>query len=216
MQPTVVSGKIDNPTQSYGDGAEAGFLQGKAAEIINASLHGQYYTQTYRGNVFHGSTLIAGTAIPVITTTAPTCILWNPSGSGVNVVPIAFRAGFASGTGIAGQIAYAQLPDAGTGPLNAVITAFTAIAPSNGKIGAGGGVAKFATTATIVTTSVSILRASGISQGAPITSTAAVWNMTDLFNGEVILPPGTAIYPVASAAIAEVLCQSFSWVEVPV
>lgn len=210
-----VTGRV-GPFTSLSDGDNVSpVLQGKSGEVIVAEGAGKYYTQAYRGKVFHGSLAVAGAAVPISTTTAIGLVLWNPLGSGVNVIPIKFRAGFASGTGVAGSIGYMALFSAGAAPTSAVITAFTAATPQCGLLGGGGNKALCGTSATIVTTTAVFLRPSGFSQGAPITSTAAIWNMVDDFDGEVILTPGTALYPAGNTATAEVLQQAISWMEVP-
>lgn len=191
---------------------------GRSAELITANLHGKHHTSAYRGNVFFGTSAVAGTAIPINTTTSATFMLWNASTDRL-VIPIAYYAGFSSGTGIAGAIGYQLLSNAGTGAVGVTttnVTAFTDITPQCGYIGKASAHARFATAATIVTTSnITFLRSSGLSQGAPITSTASYWVLQDnTFDGTLILPPGFAIYTVANAAIASVTMQSIVWEEV--
>jgi len=66
---------------------------GKQGDSIVSELHGRYYEQTYRGNVFSLNT--QGTAV---TTTAALATTWtglgvsNSVGSGVNLVLLSFRA----------------------------------------------------------------------------------------------------------------------------
>jgi len=48
------------PSTSLADNSTPDALAGKAGEAIVAELHGKYYTQTYRGNVFVGTTAIGG------------------------------------------------------------------------------------------------------------------------------------------------------------
>lgn len=80
-------------------------LGGKAGEGVVTELHGKYYNQNYRGNLFMISTVGAGLAIPVLTTTAPTMVLWNPLGSGKNAVLVRYAAANTnSGTAAAGAI----------------------------------------------------------------------------------------------------------------
>jgi hypothetical protein len=205
------------PKQSAGPGSSPqGVFLGRLNELVVSELHGKYFTQARDGNVFHGTTAPAGAAIPINTTTAPTCFLWNPSNSTAMVVPIAWRAGLASGTGVAAGIGYNVLTGAGPYSLNTIVTAFTPIVPICSLIGGGqNSQAKFGSTVTIVTTNASFLRSTGISQGAPITTTAAIFNMVDIFDGETVLLPGTAIYPVGNAATGDLYIQSFTWVEVP-
>ncbi len=192
---------------------------GPYGEQVTADLLPRFTEAAIHGKVFIATSLVAGNAIPINTTTAPTFFLWNPADSGVFVVPIAFRYGFASGTGICGAVGYNQLLGAGGAAGTAttpVVTAITDISPKPAIVGSSYvAKARFATTATIVTATSSFLLASGISQGAPITSTTSVWNMVDVLDGAIALAPGTAIYPVANTAIAEVTQTSCLFMEIP-
>lgn len=223
----IVYGQVQNiPSQSLSDGNNYPFLQGKAGEVVIAELHGKYYTQSYRGNIFIASTVQAGLAIPLNTTTAPLVVLWNPTGSGKNIVPIRFTCGYVSGATVSAALGYNVLLGAGSGSLNTIITAFAPTAVPgigqgliNGNLGSGiKSVAQVSVsgTNTIVTTNAFYLRAAGISFGAPITSSTVSHNMVDNFDGEVILPPGTAMYPVASANTVALFQQSLVWAEIPV
>ena len=209
------------PSASLNDGQQFNPWLGKYGQNMTSDLFARYTECMLRGNVFSATTLVAGTAIPVNTTTAPTFILWNPADSKKIVIPISFRAGFASGTGIAGAIGYNKLTGTGGasgsgGGTTATLTAFTDIVPQSCLIGSSFTCsARFATTSTIVTTNATFFRASGISQGAPITSTALYWSLLDVFDGAVGLMPGNAIYPVANTAIAEVTQMSMEFVELP-
>lgn len=218
MGDEVWSYTQDTPGTSLVSGARRNPFVGKWGEAVIAPLFGEYVEAMARGLVFSVTTLPAGTAIPVNTTTAPTFILWNPLDSGKIIVPITYRAGFASGTGIAGGVGYEYLASTGgakTGT-SAVITAFTDITPVPGLLGSSfTSAARFATTATVVTTTASFLLSSGLSQGAPITSTASYWVLRDDFNGAIGLKPGSALYTVANTAIAEVTQQSLTYLELP-
>ncbi len=206
------------PAASYQDGIQLNPWLGKYGQDMVSDVFGRYTEPMLRGLVFSATTLVAGTSIPINTTTAPTFILWNPSDSNKVVIPISFRAGFASGTGIAGAVGYNKLsvPASAATGTTAVITAFTDIVPQCALIGSSAAsAARFATTATIVTTTATFFRTSGISQGAPITSTAAFFVLLDIFDGTVGLKPGNAIYPVANTAIAEVTQMTMEFMEVP-
>lgn len=191
--------------------------QGRHGEVLVSNLHGPHHNSAVLGNVFFGTSAVAGTAIPINTTTAATFMLWNASTDRI-VTPIAYYAGFASGTGIAGAIGYQILSNAGTGASGVTttnVTAFTDLTPTCGYIGRATAHARFAVAATIVTTSnTTFLRSAGLSQGAPITTTASYWVLQDTsFNGTLHLPPGYALYTVANAAIASVTMQSIVWEE---
>lgn len=66
------------------------FRQGKGADIINSQLHGRFYEQTYRGNVYgNGTTALTALTANTITLTASTTPIlgvWNPLVSTVNLV----------------------------------------------------------------------------------------------------------------------------------
>ncbi len=211
-------------TQSFpGTPLNSGFSRndwaGPFGEQVVSDLLPKYAEMAIRGKLFIATSLPAGNAIPVNTTTAPTFFLWNPADSGVFVIPLWFKAGFASGTGIAGAIGYNYLTGAGGAQgtaTTAVVTAITDIRPVATVIGGSYTPrSRFATTATIVTATSAFLTTSGVSQGAPITSTAASWTMVDVIDGSIALAPGTALYPVANTAIAEVTACSMAFIEIP-
>jgi len=184
-------------------------LGGKSQEAIVSELHGKYFTQTYRGRLWHAS-ITAATAIPAFATNAtPNFGIFNPAGNNTAVVLARFNVGFAAGTGIAGQIGYAYLNPAGTAPAGtaAPVSAYTA-GPAIQSGVAGGKYAGniiFGSSFTIggVVSALTIHKWANLSQGAPITTTAAMYSLFEDFDGTVIVPPNTLWCPVASAAIAE-------------
>lgn len=74
--------------QTLGDGVSTAPLrQGKAGDVIVSELHGRYFEQGYRANIF-GAANQAAQAISVALATAYTgLLLYNPLGSGVILVP---------------------------------------------------------------------------------------------------------------------------------
>jgi len=79
--------------QAISDGVTTQPLrQGKTAELIVSELHGRFYEQAYRGNLFSGG-LAALTSISNVTfttgtlgaTCTPIAGVWNPLGSGKNL-----------------------------------------------------------------------------------------------------------------------------------
>src|SRR3990167_10452588 len=74
---------------SYGDGSTPAQLGGKQGDGIVSQLHGKYYTQASRGNVYYAGTAVGGLAFTIFSNaTSVALLLWNPSGSGYNLVPI--------------------------------------------------------------------------------------------------------------------------------
>jgi hypothetical protein len=135
----INQGRVSNPSAvSYSDSNTYDILQGRQGEQVFAELHGKYYVQAQRGNLFIGSTPIAGTAIPISSSTSPTPCLWNPAGSGKNAVLVAYYIGYSGGTGVVGALGYYAVTGAGSAIGTAApFSAFAATTPTNALIGAG-------------------------------------------------------------------------------
>ncbi len=109
------------------------------AETVFSELHGKYYKQLKRGNIFMASTAVGGVVIPISTTLTPTFTLWNPTGSGVTVTPIALLVGWSATTGALGTIGYTYTANAGSSVgTTAPFVAFGTGAPINGILNGGG------------------------------------------------------------------------------
>jgi len=210
------------------DGNVYNQLGGKAAEGIVAELHGKYYTQTYRGNCFFVSTVGAGLAIPVISTTSPTLCLWNPTGSGKNAVLIrASASNTLNATTVQGSfLLMAQFNAGNTVATGAVFTAFAqaALGTNLFNCNLGGGnvsVMRSSATATNTLTAASVLVAANMGQINPTTVAGAVATgaqpaLVYDFDGTIIVPPGVVVYFAASSATTALFTQSLLWEEVPV
>lgn len=198
-------------------------IGGSSGEALQANLHGDYFTQTYRGRAWHASNAVGSpVAVPLMVTNAsPTFAIFNPAGSGVAAVLKRITFGWTAGTGIAGCIGYAYLYPAGTAMVGtaAPISTFTAgPAIQSGVCGvAYAGPIQFVIAATIggAKYTATLHKWSGIGQGAPITSTADMWTNYEDFDGTVIVPPNCAWFPVASVAIAETFQISLSAYDIP-
>ena len=213
-------GPIPNPALQ--DGLQPNILLGRSGEVIVAELHGKYYTQTSRGNVFIGSTATAGVTLPVVSNTVQTFGLWNPLGSGKNAVLIKSQIGWVSGPGAPGNFVYGfQLnvgSQIGTG---AAITGYTTTAPVNGLLGSGlATVMKFGAVAAAftLTTAPTLLRTMGVSQltTTAATTTAPWWMAFEDFDGTLIIPPGVIFTIAGNVAPTTVADVALTWAEVPV
>jgi len=209
------------PSASLPDSAPATVLGGKAGEAVIAELHGKYYTQNYRGRLWHAS-IFTASAIPLFATNAtPNFFVFNPPNNPNNIVLTKFKVGFVGGTGIAGAIGYAYISgvNALTGTA-AAVSAATTLTIQGGKMGAGyTGQAVAGSAATVTGAAPYALTMhsnSNLSQGAPITTTAAAYSLFEDFDGTMILPPGTLWCPVGITAIAETVVVSISAYEAPI
>ena len=212
------------------DGNAYDQLGGKSTEGVVTELHGKYYTQNYRGNCFMVSTVGAGLAIPISSTVTPVVMLWNPLGSGKNLVPMRFTAVRAMNTTTV-QGAINLLAVFGAGSVIATGSAITAFNQSalgtnlfNAQLGGGilsvmkssaNGTNTLAAASVAVVATMGGLTTSTLAGAvaAPASVPACVYD----FDGTLIIPPGVAVYPCMSAgASAALVVMSFAWAEVPV
>lgn len=177
--------------------------------------------QMLAGKVFIGSTTYAGIAIPVYNATAQVFGLWNPAGSGVNVIPIRLSISIATiGTNIVGAIGLSAVYNTGSaiGASGAPITAFTQTASVPGLIGSNAGAAassaaRFTLSATTIAPTFVYATGLGSTTG---TATDEPGQMTHEFNGAVGVAPGTYIGLGGSAAPGSTYQASLVWLELPV
>jgi hypothetical protein len=190
----------------------------QASGSLLQELHGKYYTQTVSGNLFYATTLTAS-AIPIISATAATLCLWNPMGSGANAVLVRYVAGWNGTTEVPGAINLSYFANAGsTIATGNLVTAFTALTPQSGLLGAApnlkgsqmkvGSAATITATANFIPLGISHLTTTG-------TATFGSFTVNYDFDGQLIIPPGTFVFPAASAASGSTYNQCLSWYETP-
>jgi hypothetical protein len=216
----IIAGQVNGiPNNSYSDGANYPLLQGKAGEAIIAELHGKYYTQAYRGNVFVAASAAGGLALTTSASTTMTFGVWNPLGSGKLVVPIKTHMGYVTGTGVAGAICYTYATGLGSSiATGAPISAKTGLTAINCNLGSGNVSIALPGSAFTLASAGTIARFIGASEGAPITSTAAIHPMiVDDFDGNLIIAPGSALFlSCVNQALAVNWAISMVWEEIPV
>lgn len=175
---------------------------------------------TAAGKVFHGSGVAAGVALPIVSSTSPLCILWNPAGSNVNLTLLKVLIGFVSSASpVAGDFAFGFQAGvgaaAGTGAPITAFTAATAPAAANGLLGAGAAsLAKFGIAATF-TSAPTLLRTMAAHQGSAASTVPAVMPMIfEDVEGSIIIPPGSAfVLGTSVASMAVTAVPSLVWAE---
>lgn len=176
-----------------------------------------YFQQlALNGQCFIGSTAATGVDIPIYNATAAhTAVLWNPAGSGVNLVLNTFSAGQADATtpAISGLgLSYLLNTGAAIGTGAPVVT-FTDAIVRNANLNGNGAKARFGAASISAT---SFLMSLGASQDST-TPGANIDTSAFNFNGSVILPPGTLVAVVgAPIAFGQAMVVSLSWAEVSV
>jgi hypothetical protein len=203
---------------SLPDGIPYPALAGQSGELIGADLHGKYYTQNKRGQVFIGCTAVAGVAVPKYDATAQVFSLWNPATSTKCLELLKINMGLtALGTRVVSN--YALTLKSGCGSeiaTGAVYTAFTEVAPISGKYANGiASVAKFAPAAATATAAFSVYY--NLPFGHDLAAGGSYPVMTYDFDGTLILPPGTACTLVsATSATGTTNSVNLMWAEFPV
>ena len=209
--------QVGAPGPSFADGAQPSLLGGKQGEAVVSELHGKFYTQAVRGNLFVGSQAAAGAVVPIYSNTTQQCGIFNPGGSGVNVVPVRLNIGYVSTTGAAGSFCLGYITDGDTIATGGKgITAATFADGINCNLKGPKSKAKFLASA-VTTVAPGLLMQLGINQ---LVTTAA--DATNVFfegkydfDGSLVVPQGSAIFFAGNIAVLITLAASFVWEEVP-
>ncbi len=218
-------GAVINPgTQNVAAGTAPTFSQGRQGESLGSAIHPQFYQQASNGYVFSQAATPLGLAIPIYTATALAggMPIWNPAGSGRNVVLICADFGWASGTADFAAVGLMTRSSMGSALGTAApFSAFAATTPKNGLIGAGvASVAQSSNSGTVTLTtlggvadwtrnlaSINLEANTGTAHG---TNTAHYE-----FNGSIIIPPGSACWFAATKASVALYATSVVWYEAP-
>jgi len=216
----LVQGQVGAPQQGMSTGTTPPVRQGALGDMIVSELHGRYFEQAYRRNMYSGAiasaTGVTATALGIVTATAYTgVVLYNPPNS--QIVCALQRVGWALpiAPAAATVVSLGQFYSPG------IPYTTTAITTRNNYINGPAPTAQLFSVATF-----------GIATTAPITtipthtlgwvgtvaasSTSNIINNTD-FEGSVIIPPGggVCIY-LSTVAQTNGFFGSMSWEEVPI
>jgi hypothetical protein len=179
---------------------------GQLGDAIVSELHGRYYEQTYRKNMFFA--YIYAKVVTSLSTTATGLILVNPANSLVNLVLnkifVHVQATSASALGIGLAYALGQTTNPGTAA-TALGNCFLNGPASQGQPGSA---------CTMTNTPVEFIPI--LHNTAAIATTGEDVEVVDL-EGSVIVPPGVAVLLNADggASASASVTASFQWEEVP-
>lgn len=187
--------------------------QGSHAEGIVQQAGGKYKEATKRGNVYSAMTAVSGVAPgTALGTTAAFC-LYNPIGSGKNLIVQKLGMGLISGTLGAGIVNITS----DTVPSPAAIPTGTAITPRNRNTGApNASAASPLTTATVTTTAGKMI---GIlcSLNEVVVATTAVNDeiIEKDIDGEIVVAPGSyvCLHATAAAGSSPLVVFTATWEE---
>jgi hypothetical protein len=179
----------------------------------------KYAALVRSGRCFVGNIAAAGVVLPIYSNTTQQLALWNPSGSGIDVMLLRLALTYVDTTGAAGgfTLGYqANAPAAiGTG---LAITAFTETAALPCYVNGGNNaaqVAKFGQGATLTVTAPVLYRQLGLNQTVLTAATTGSpqWESRFDFDGDLVLGPGSAIYVGGNIATLSKFTGSLLWAE---
>lgn len=168
------------------------------------------YALTRAGQVFHAMTAKTGVAPGTDIGTTAAFSLYNPIGSGVNLVVLKAEMGYVSGTIGAGFVALV----ANTNP-QAAATTGTDVTEVNAFLGGAGSQGRALTTATLPATP-TLLRPIWNLDAELASSVVGMRQLAEDLGGGIIVPPGctVSLEAVAAAGSSPVVVFGMTWAEV--
>lgn len=186
--------------------------------ILVQSATSNLYDASRKRRVFTAPMAAAGGVLPIFSNTAQISVLWNPSGSGVNLNVIECALTYVSTTGAAGGYVIGVIKNAGAnaGAAGAGITAFTDVSVFEGlTTGFATGAAKGRASSAATVVAPVILRHLGLNQLVltAADATNAQWMAWRRFEGDLVVAPNTAICLAGNIATLSTFATSFTWTE---
>ena len=212
---------------NFGDGVNPPLRQGRQGDVQVSELHGRFYEQNYRNNIyFTGHSAVAALSANTITltaTTTPILGIYNPSSSTVNAVVLQAMLNVVSNnlTSGAGPGAFVWAISTGNGAIS------TGLTPYNAKtlIAAGSQVRGFAGATALTGLTNNLVVAAGSQLPSPsgltyttLASTALLpsYSGREDLDGSIIVPPGgvLALLNTTSSTVFSAVGR-LTWEEVP-
>lgn len=212
----LLQGNQGQTGKQTGQNLTGGF--GEFSEVLITELQPRYYEQTYRGNMFNASNQAAITAPAALTASSVNFTLYNPLGSGKNVV-LAFVDITVAQLAETTAGSYQVLLCANTAPGQAAPATVTALSPQSALLGSGiQPSAKVYSTATLAAIPTVIKPLFSITSAATI-SGAIANGSSDNIGGTIVVTPGNYV-SVQGIGTSETtspgLIVSMTWAEIPV
>jgi hypothetical protein len=199
-----VQGKVG--IQELSPGAVSDLRMGRSGELISSQGHAPYKEAVTSGKVWIGANP-AGTIVTTqagLSATTPALTLFNPIGSGVNLVLQTVTIGITAAPAASATLMLAYNLANATAPATTTLANVTnALLTTNGQP-----IGQCYRIATLATAPIAFRYLGGTTGAAAIEST----NLIDHIDGEIIIPEGVAI-SVQSTSEAAILA-SFVWEEI--
>ena len=208
----LIQGSVGQPsTTSIQPGTTPTLRQGQLADTIVSELHGRYYEQAYRRNLFNAATQAGITTSAGLVTGYTGLALTNPTTSTVNLVLT--KVGYTFNAVPAATMVVGLAFNTST----TAVTQTTAITGRNCFLGAAAPQGLVASSVTFPTAPIiSHILGKVDFIATPANLYATTMTMVDL-EGSIVMPPGSYICLYTSTASAATsFFGSFQWEEVPV
>ena len=198
------------PSSSQPDGSQVYALAGKQGEALVSEVHGKFYTSNYRGGLF-GFNVTAVTIPAIAATLVSVFSLWNPPSSGVNAELVDTEIGQVLATTVVDAVGWYY--SSGSQALGGTFTTKgTALSGIIGNV-AGNKVLPYSA----YTHSGTPARVDIIGSFGAVTDAGLALPMK-IYDGRIIIPPGTVISVAMSTAAGQAsgLDISARWIEWPI
>lgn len=210
----VMFGQVGfSPTVGQAQGANPALATGPQGELLTAEVRGKYASATRAGNVFSLATAVAGVTIPVqATNVASTFSLWNPNTSTKNVELISLALGITNATTVVADIGlYYQ---SGLTSPGGTLTALTIRNTNLGSTAIGSVCTGYSANTLVSTTGTNLFRLCTLTSFGAVTTTNAGPIKVE-FDGKIIMPPGSLVTVLGSAAQTQAMCLDLIFAEWP-
>lgn len=228
--PLPVAGQVGPSAANAGDGANIEFRQGRSGDLIASELHGRFFEQAYRGNLYSiGSsvTALSANTITLTATTTPILGLFNPSGSGFNAVILqaqlqAFINTFTTPVGAGGFVWAASIGNTAVSTGSAPFNRKTLLSAGSQMKGFPGGVALTGLTNNLVIfDGADFVNPTGQTYGTIVAPTSGTtltsFGGVQNFDGSLIVPPGGVLALLNTTSTTTMSATGrLLWEEVPV
>jgi len=196
------------PISSTAAGVNTALRSGQLGDLVVSELHGRYYEQTYRKNVFHS--FHQGVALPLVGTAMTGAILWNGS-STVNLVLLKVSLQVTVTSATMTGVALARL----SGQVSAPTTTTAATATGNNFINGSASAGTAYNIGTVVGTPTLMFP---ILHNTAAIATTGIDSVVMDFEGSIVVPPQSLICLAAlgAASAAAAATIGLMWEEVPV
>lgn len=209
--------------KNLANGAASDDLRGnRTGALVITDAHGHWTESALNGKLFTAyllqgtSTVAAGNIVSAAAAASTQFAVWNPVGSGVNLVLQKLRIQQFSGTPTAGGLTISTFNASAVA--NTLATAGAVRSNLiNGQIGNGLCLASAAGAALTGGLVLTTLLNTGWSSSATALASASGIGYVENFDGEIVVPPGFGVVPTwAGAGTTYLVGYSLTWEEIPV